>query len=619
MSQQSQQSQQSQPATIQCSSVSFTYPQAAAPLFSDATFTLSKGWTAVLGDNGIGKTTLMRIVTGDLRPDSNHGSIMPDPASVVSAYCEQRIDTSPRNLDAFANDWSQETMAIKRLLNIGDDWPYRYDTLSGGEAKRLQIACTLSVRPDLLILDEPTNHVDEPTRRAVVTALRGYRGIGVIVSHDPELIDAICAQCLWFRRRHVRGTNITVVESYPGGYTHSAVQIEHADGRADRELEQAKAEHTRLHAIRSQRFQAVQHAQALKQKEGFRIDPHDHDALNKRKGAKSGSVDGHSARAYARMEGQVDRARQRVEAVSVSAKRYDGDIWFRDADSAHGELVRLEPGIIIFGEDHVRTADMAVDGGRTASDAGGGVGGVSGDIGGVAGGGIGGDVSSIANPDACDRPGDDVEDVDSSRDAGKYARLVIDGQEGGGEQRNRSRDQSEQCAEGDDDHPVGLRIPMLSVGPRDHIGVSGPNGLGKTTLINVVLQSLVDVPRLVIGQTLPSDAGRRALARLRGLHPELRSQVMNAYARLNSDPVRLLDGQGSEEPSPGELRKLLLCMGIIDKPRLIVMDEPTNHLDLSSKRALASALRGFAGAVILVSHEAWFLDATTDIRWAVDR
>ena len=91
-----------QRSTIQCSSLSFSYPQSAAPLFSDITFTLSKGWTAVLGDNGIGKTTLMRVVTGDLHPSA--GSVAPDPADVVSYYCEQRIDMPPLGIDAFCDD-----------------------------------------------------------------------------------------------------------------------------------------------------------------------------------------------------------------------------------------------------------------------------------------------------------------------------------------------------------------------------------------------------------------------------------------------------------------------------------------------------------------------------------
>lgn len=85
---------------------------------------------------------------------------------------------------------------------------------------------------------------------------------------------------------------------------------------------------------------------------------------------------------------------------------------------------------------------------------------------------------------------------------------------------------------------------------------------------------------------------------LASLSPDDRSRVLGAYARLNADPDRLLAG-GS--PSPGELRKLLLCLA------LIVMDEPTNHLDLTSKEALARLLRDYPGALVVVSHDEWFL------------
>jgi ATPase subunit of ABC transporter with duplicated ATPase domains len=71
-------------------------------------------------------------------------------------------------------------------------------------------------------------------------------------------------------------------------------------------------------------------------------------------------------------------------------------------------------------------------------------------------------------------------------------------------------------------------------------------------------------------------------------------------------------------PSPGELRKLLLCLGARDHPELIMMDEPTNHLDLHSKQALGKALASFPGAVIVISHDAYFLDLVATIRWKLD-
>lgn len=88
------------------------------------------------------------------------------------------------------------------------------------------------------------------------------------------------------------------------------------------------------------------------------------------------------------------------------------------------------------------------------------------------------------------------------------------------------------------------------------------------------------------------------MRRLTALTPTDRGDVLSAFAQLNVDPSRLLAGGN---PSPGELRKLLLCLGLRDHPHLIVMDEPTNHLDLHSIQALAHALAGYPGALLLVS------------------
>ena len=86
-------------------------------------------------------------------------------------------------------------------------------------------------------------------------------------------------------------------------------------------------------------------------------------------------------------------------------------------------------------------------------------------------------------------------------------------------------------------------------------------------------------------------------------------------AQLNADPDRIL--AASSEPSPGELRKLLLCLGVTRHPHLIIMDEPTNHLDLHSRQALARALAAYRGAVIVVSHDMPFLREAVTQLWQV--
>ena len=99
-------------------------------------------------------------------------------------------------------------------------------------------------------------------------------------------------------------------------------------------------------------------------------------------------------------------------------------------------------------------------------------------------------------------------------------------------------------------------------------------------------------------------AGQHA-GRLAALQGKERSQVLAAFAQLNADPDKLLS---NEAPSPGELRKLMLCLGILDRPQLIVMDEPANYLDLESKVALARCLADYPGALVVASHDEWFLD-----------
>ncbi|WP_202616193.1 ATP-binding cassette domain-containing protein [Actinomyces sp. 432] len=168
--------------------------------------------------------------------------------------------------------------------------------------------------------------------------------------------------------------------------------------------------------------------------------------------------------------------------------------------------------------------------------------------------------------------------------------------------------------------PLGertLHTPALHLDSRDHVALVGDNGTGKTTLVGALLGHLPqDTTRLYVPQE-PDRATRQAtLARLAGLGTERRGRVLSIVARLNSSPERVLEG---EEVSPGEMRKLMLALGVLDRPELIVMDEPTNHLDVGSIRALEAMLAAFPGALLLVSHDAALVEATTSITWRIRR
>ena len=578
---------------LNLSHITYTYPGAPEPILEDVTVTFAPGWTAVLGDNGIGKSTLMHIARGALTPERGQVS----PSDAVIAFCPQDVAVVPANLDDFPGDWSPETIAIRDALGIADDWPYRYDTLSGGERKRLQIACALALQPDVLILDEPTNHVDAPTRDTIARAMLDFTGqgggadspasvpaalpaprrgrVGIVVSHDIELIDQVAMRCACFERRHIGHNNVTQVIVRPGNYTAAFADAQTRQAGEQRALDQANKEAARL-----QRESASRRHEAALAATSWRanrtIDRKDHDARNAAKLAKMTSVDGSAGSAQARLDARVEAARQTADSITVAAKRYDGDLTaFAGIEPSHAmELVRLDAGVIPFGEAAVQVLAQSSD--RVI--------GVSGKSGNAA---------------------------ESAR-----SRKLTDIKQSAGTTESAS------------DIPVtahawhtpdGVQIPMLSVGPNDHIGIIGPNGAGKTTILNALLARLdtqpFDVPRLVIAQNTSSDDAHATLDQLAQLSPSDRGDVLSAMAQLNADPERIL--AASSEPSPGEQRKLLLCLGVTRHPHLIIMDEPTNHLDLHSRQALARALAAYRGAVIVVSHDMPFLREAVTQLWQV--
>ncbi len=321
--------------------VSFAYDASPDGLFSELRFGVSEGWTGVIGANGAGKTTLLRLACGELLP--RRGSV---DHPQTAQYCPQRTDSPMPELGAFLAATDGEAFHLRGRLGIEEGWLERWNTLSHGERKRAQVGTCLWLEPELLAVDEPTNHLDREARRMVVEVLRAYRGIGLLVSHDRELLDHLCRHCLFV------DPPIAVLRS--GGYTTARTALEK---EADRERElrtKAVRDRRRLEREVVQRRSHQHKAEEAKFLRG--IDPRDSDARAKAYAARN--TDSRSGKRLRQIEGRLRQAEEHEASIQVSRPE-DLGIEVQGSASSRNALLRVSSGALPLGEGRsVRFPDL---------------------------------------------------------------------------------------------------------------------------------------------------------------------------------------------------------------------------------------------------------------------
>ena len=115
----------------------------------------------------------------------------------------QSTQEMPQNLEDFMSTYTSKAFRIRDMLNIDDSWLYQWDTLSFGERKRMQIAVAIFEEPDVLLVDEPTNHLDRKSKDIVLSALKSFKGIGILVSHDRELLDKLSSATIILKNKNI--------------------------------------------------------------------------------------------------------------------------------------------------------------------------------------------------------------------------------------------------------------------------------------------------------------------------------------------------------------------------------------------------------------------------------
>ena len=191
-------------------------------LYDNLSFSLPQGGiVGIIGPNGVGKTTLFKLITGQLKPlkgsfevgdtvkigyvDQEHDDLDPTKSVYQSiSGGEESIDLGGRQVNSRSY--------VSRFNFNGPDQEKKVGVLSGGERNRVHLAMTLKMGSNLLLLDEPTNDLDVNALRALEEGLENFAGCAVVITHDRWFLDRVATHILAFE-------GDSRVFWYPGNYS----------------------------------------------------------------------------------------------------------------------------------------------------------------------------------------------------------------------------------------------------------------------------------------------------------------------------------------------------------------------------------------------------------------
>ncbi len=518
----------SSPPSVTLDSLSFTAPDGRV-LLDDLTLAFGAERTGLVGRNGVGKSTLVRLILGELSPSAGSATVRgrigvlrqalaPPPSATVGDLLGvseglarlARIAAGAGTGDDLSDaDWTLEARLAEALAGVGLaglDLARPAASLSGGQVTRAVLAGLVAAEPDLLILDEPTNNLDVEARALVAETIGRWKGGALVISHDRALL-----------RRMDRIVELSSLGAsvYGGGYDLYAERRAEAEAAAERGLADARKAVSR----------AAREAQAAVERTARR------DAAGKRLG-RSGSM-------------------PRILAGGLQ----------RRAEESAGKGVRLSERLKSEAAEGLRAAEAQVERVRRLA---------------------------FELPPSGVPAGRLALAFDEVSFAYSGAPPVVDG--------------------------LSLRV----TGP-ERLALTGANGTGKTTVLKLAAGALEPASGRIVRGAAPAFLDQQTAL----LRPD--ETLAEAFLRLNPRATPnaaraalarfLFRSTAADRPvatlSGGErLRAALACVLLGEAPPgLLILDEPTNHLDLDSIGAVEAALRGYDGALLVVSHDPDFLAA----------
>ena len=294
-------------------------------LFNNIDIAFGPERTGLIGRNGVGKTTLLRLIAGELTPRAGTvqrtgtigvlrqtvqpaaGETVADAFGATEALaCLARVLSGAGSVaDAAEADWSLEARIAQALASVGLgglDLARPLATLSGGERTRAALAALIARRPDMILLDEPTNNLDRAGRAAVADAIAGWTGGAIVISHDRDLL-----------RRMDRIVELSTLRAkvYGGNWEHFSDCKASEAAAAERALDVAQREAAAV----ERRIRAASERKAHRDSAGKRA------ALSR--GDSKMAIDARAEQAQRSQGGAIRlAARQRAEATeAVEAAR----------------------------------------------------------------------------------------------------------------------------------------------------------------------------------------------------------------------------------------------------------------------------------------------------------
>lgn len=614
--------------SIILSGVSFHYANQ-QPLFESVNLSVATGRkVSVIGNNGTGKSTLLKLIAGELTPSS--GSIrcastpyyIPQQIGITGISVSQALNVSDKiealhaiyegsekyeYYDILADDWDIESRCRTAL----DDWGLPkvelntpIDSLSGGEKTKLFLAGMSIHRPSVILLDEPTNHLDYKSRRKLYEFISHSGATVMVVSHEVTLLNLL---------EDTYELSPKGVKRYGGNYDFYKTQKEIEEQALNQQI---NAEETALRLARK-KAKEVNERQEKRSRQGEKNKDQVPRIMKKtlkdsRENTEAKLKDKHTAIIEQNRQRLADLRQKQNVACELkldfeNTLLHNGKVLI----SAHRINFRYDTGVLLqekpldIRSQNEEYSHLKEDNDNTAA----------------------GNITSQSEGQIQSKEDKGKEhlqektlDIENRNEEHSHLKEDNDNTAGGNitsqsEERIQSKEDSATTKALLWKNPLDIEIRS---GERIHL--KGDNGSGKTTLLKLFIGELppstgeiikADFSFVYLDQEYSKVETSRTLLELAQTynHRSLPDHELKLRLHRALFPKEMWD-KPCHVLSGGERMRLYLCCLMISNqiPDVFILDEPTNNLDLLSLQILTSTIKNYRGTVLIVSHDQRFVE-----------